>query len=82
MQVRHEDGSETLEQIDSMEPVKKALANPKVRSVSIHKPGSTFTGGDGVKYHVGKDGAIRPTFDTAASKKKRKAQKKARRKNR
>lgn len=82
MQVKHEDGSKTLEQIDSMEPVKAALANPQVRSVSIHKPGSTFTGGDGMKYRVDKEGAILPVLDKAASKKKRKAQRKARCRNR
>lgn len=82
MQVNYKDGSETLEQIDSMKPVEKALANPKVRSVSIHKPGSTFTGRDGVKYRVDKDGALRPAFNRATQKKKRKAQRKARRNNR
>jgi len=85
MQVKYDDGSETLEPVeekDVAEKVTKAVANPRVSSVAIHKPGSTFVGGDGVKYRVDKDGVIRPQFDKTARKKKRKAQQKARKKNR
>lgn len=83
MQELRRDGSEVLTPDVTMKEVEKAIKDPRNVSVRIHKPGATFTSkSDCCKYKVLDDGEIAPLLSKEDKKKKRKAQKNARRKSR
>lgn len=86
MQEIRKDGSETIKQVEEKDipkHVRRALEDPRVASVRIHKPGAVFTSkDDGKKYRVLEDGRLTLAVDPAEKKKKRKAEKAARKKNR
>lgn len=86
MQEIRSDGTEKLTQVDEKEipaRVRKMLSDKDVVSVRIHKPGAVFTSqADGKKYRVLDDGRLTLAQSNDDRKKKRKAEKAARKKNR
>ena len=54
-----DDDLRTLAEDAIGEAVEQAVADPDVRRVTIHKPGSEFADSRGRKYRVAKDGSIR-----------------------
>lgn len=63
METRMIDGSAELEQCESNEDVvkklQKKLEDPRVKSVTVHKPGSIIHHSDGTEYIVALDGSLR-----------------------
>lgn len=77
MQEQKWDGGEELTDQASIEDFKEAMDNPKNKSITLHKSGSTFTNTNGVEYRVSQEARIKPIRRA-----KRKLQRQARKKNR
>ena len=52
MQEVRYDGTEHLSQLENEEQLRKALEDPRNKSVTVHKTGSIITMRDGTKYEV------------------------------